>query len=189
MAEAGRLAERAVLIDPQDAKALTIAGHVRASLHHRLREATALHDRALSLNPNLPMAWSMSSLVHAYLGDLDEAERRAQRYRKLAPLGPTIFAIDTSLIVAPLLRRDFEAASVAGRTATEMHPGFAPAYKAYLAALGHMGHVSEADRVRARLLAIEPGFTLRRFNESSPFARAQDRDAFVTGLRLAGIDE
>ena len=37
-------------IRTQDAKALTIAGHVRAFLHHRLREAIALHERALMLN-------------------------------------------------------------------------------------------------------------------------------------------
>ncbi|MCX7382701.1 MAG: BTAD domain-containing putative transcriptional regulator [Alphaproteobacteria bacterium] len=58
MAEAGRLAERAIMLDPQDAKALTIAGHVRAFLHHRMREALTLHDRALTLNPNLSMAWA-----------------------------------------------------------------------------------------------------------------------------------
>ena len=39
--------------------ALTIAGHVRAFLHRRLREAMALHERALSLNPNLAMAWAL----------------------------------------------------------------------------------------------------------------------------------
>jgi hypothetical protein len=60
MAEAGRMAERAITLDPQDAKALTIAGHVRAFLHHRMREAIALHERALMLNPNLAMAWNLS---------------------------------------------------------------------------------------------------------------------------------
>jgi hypothetical protein len=189
MAEAGRLAERAVLVDPQDAKALTIAGHIRASLHHRLREALTLHDRAVTLNPNLPMAWSLSSLAHVYVGDIEEAERRSLRYRKLARLGPPVFVIDTSAVFVPLLRREFEAAAAAGRTATEMNPGFAPAYKPYLAALGHLGQTAEVERIRQRLLAIEPGFRLRRFNDASPFARTQHREVLTVGLKLAGIEE
>jgi DNA-binding SARP family transcriptional activator len=42
MAEAERLAERAITLDPQDAKALAIAGHVRAFLHHRVQDGIAL---------------------------------------------------------------------------------------------------------------------------------------------------
>ena len=61
MEEAGQHAERAVVLDPFDARGLTIAGHVRAFLHRRLREAIALHERALSLNPNLAMAWALSA--------------------------------------------------------------------------------------------------------------------------------
>ena len=49
------------MLDPFDARGLTIAGHVRAFLHRRLREAIALHERALSLNPNLAMAWALSA--------------------------------------------------------------------------------------------------------------------------------
>ena len=62
MARSGELAERAIVLDPFDARALTIAGHVRAFLHHSLREAAALHDRALELNPNLAMAWALSAI-------------------------------------------------------------------------------------------------------------------------------
>ncbi len=189
MAEAGRLAERAITLDPQDAKALCIAGHVRAYLHHRLREATALHERALTLNPNLAMAWSLSGVAYAYLGNVAEAERRAQRYKKLSPLDPHAFFFDTAFIIIALLKRDYEAAIVAGRDVSEMNPAFSAACKPYLSALGHAGLIEEAGIVRNRLLAIEPGFTVRRFIETSPFDRPQDRDHYAAGLRLAGVAE
>ena len=189
MVEAGRLAERAVMLDPQDAKALTIAGHIRAFMHHRLRESAALHDRALLLNPNLAMAWNLSGVAHAYMGDLDEAERRVLRYKKLSPLDPHAFFYDTALIIVALLKHDYEGAVVAGREVSEMNPGFSAACKPYLSALGHLGLTQEADIVRRRLMAIQPDFTLGEFLATSPFERPEDLEHYALGLRLGGIPE
>jgi DNA-binding SARP family transcriptional activator/TolB-like protein len=189
MAEAGRLAERAITLDPQDAKALTIAGHVRAFLHHRLREAIALHERALMLNPNLAMAWNLSGVAYAYLGDLNEAERRVARYKQLSPFDPQAYFYDTARIIIALLKRSHEQAVEIGREVSQMNPAFSAACKPYLAALGHLGQKQEADAVRNRLLEIEPEFSIARFVQASPFERAEDRDHYVRGLRLAGIRE
>ena len=94
MMRGGEFAERAIVLDPFDARALTIAGHVRAFLHRSLREAAGLHERALELNPNLAMAWALSAITHVYLGDADEAERRNNRYKALSPLDPHAFFFD-----------------------------------------------------------------------------------------------
>ena len=56
----------------------------------------ALHERALTLNPNLAMAWSLSGVAFAYHGRPDEAERRMRRYKKLSPLDPHAFFFDTA---------------------------------------------------------------------------------------------
>ncbi len=189
MAEAGRLAERAVMLDSQDAKALTIAGHIRGFMHRRLRESAALHDRALMLNPNLAMAWNLSGVAHAYMGELDEAERRVLRYKKLSPLDPHAFFFDTALIIVALLKHDYEGAVVAGREVSEMNPGFSAACKPYLSALGHLGQMQEAEIVRRRLLAIQPDFTITDFVATSPFEREEDLEHYTAGLRLAGIPE
>ena len=189
MAEAGRLANRAVALDPQDARGLAIAGHVRAFLYHRLREALALHERALTLNPNLVMAWALSAAALAYLGEFDEASERMRRYKKLSPLDPHAFFYDSIFVLVALLRHDHEAAVALGRDVTEMNPAFSAAYKPYLAALGHLGRLDEAVLVRQRLALIEPGFSLARFIETSPFERAEDRLHFAEGLRLAGVPE
>ena len=108
MEEAGELAERAVVLDPFDARALTIAGHVRAFLHRRLHEAASLHERALSLNPNLAMAWALSAITYAYMGEPEEAERRNNRYKKLSPLDPHAFFFDAFFILIHLMKRDYE---------------------------------------------------------------------------------
>ena len=189
MAEAARLAERAVMLDPQDAKALTIAGHIRAVMQHRLSDAAALHDRALLLNPNLAMAWSLSAITYAYLGNLAEAERRVARYKQLSPMDPQAGAFDIALIIVSLLKQDYEAAAVAGREVSEMTAGCAAACPPYLAALGHLGRLPEAEAVRRRLLGLRPDFSIRQFIAASPFVRPQDLETFATGLRLAGLRE
>ena len=186
---AGQHAERAVTLDPSDARALTTAGHVRAFLHHRLREAVALHERALSANPNLAMAWNLSGVAHAYLGEWDEAERRIARYKRLSPLDPHAFFFDTAFIIVALLKRDYESAVAYGRAVSEMNPAFSAACKPYLAALGYLDQIQEAAVVRRRLLAIEPDFTVARFLATSPFERPQDREHFAAGLRLGGVPE
>ena len=189
MLEAGRLADRAITLDPQDAKALTIAGHVRASMHHRLREALTLHERALTLNPNLAMAWNLSGMTFAYMGDLHEAARRIERYKQLSPLDPQAFFFDTGRIVVALLSREHAAAVEIGREVTAMNPAFSGSCKPFLAALGHRGDAAEAELVRARLLALEPNFSVSRFLASNAYELPEHSEHYAQGLRLAGIPE
>ncbi len=189
MGEAGKMAERAIMLDPHDAKALTIAGHVRAFLHHRMREALTLHDRAITLNPNLAMAWALSAMTYTYLGDLVEAEKRETRYKKLSPLDPHAFFYDTISIYIALLKGDYQQAATIGRGVTEMNPSFSSSLKPYLAALGYLGRTQESVPALERLLSIQPGFSIAAFELTSPFERQQDLAVVLQGLRLAGVPE
>jgi DNA-binding SARP family transcriptional activator/TolB-like protein len=187
--KAWHLAERAITLDPYDARALTIAGHVRAFLQHRLHEGAALHARAISLNPNLAMAWALSAVTHAYMGETVEAERLANRGKTLSPLDPHAFMFEGSWALIHLLKRDYEPAVVAGRVTTELTPSLAAGFKPYLAALGHLGCKEEAAQARERLLAIEPTFSIDRFMRETPLLRERDRQHFAEGLRLADIPQ
>ena len=189
MVEAGRLADRAVSLDPQDAKALTIAGHVRSYLYHRHREAITLHERALSLNPNLAMAWNLSGLAFAYVGDLDEAARRIARSKQLSPLDPQAFFFDTGRVLVALLRHDLDAAEAIGREVTSMNPNYAAAFLPYLSALGHLGRQPDAALMLARLRALRPEFSMAQFLATTPLERPEHRDYQAQGLRLAGVPE
>lgn len=188
-AEAGRLAKHATALDPQDAHALTIAGLVRAALHRRPQEGLALHRRALAINPSLAAAWALSAAACALLGELDQAAEEMRRYKRLTPLHPYAFFLDTTLVVIALLRHDHEEAVRLGREICEMNLSLSVPCKPYLAALGHLGQPDEAAAVRERLLAIEPGFSLTSFLASTSFARKADREHFAEGFRRAGIPD
>jgi len=70
-----------------------------------------------------------------------------------------------------------------------LNPALCANHKPYLAALGHLGREQEAAAARHRLLALEPGFSVRSFRRTAPFVRAEDLEIVVEGLRLAGVPE
>ncbi len=188
-ARAGTLAERAVRLDPADARVLAIAGQIQAGARRRPREALALFDRSLERNPNLAMAWALSGLTLTWLGDLNGAERQLDRYKALSPLDPHAGLLDLGLVSAALLRRDHARAAILGRQASELNPGFRPMLKFTAAALGHLGRRQEAAPVLRRLMAIAPGLTVAGFRAGSPFEQRSDTEHVAAGLRLAGLPE
>jgi DNA-binding SARP family transcriptional activator/TolB-like protein len=188
-AEAARLAERAVMLDPGDARALTLAGHVRGFLGRHPEEAIALHERAIALNPNLALAWCFSGLAQSYVGRHEEALRRIKTALRLSPSDPHGFFFDMALIMPHLMRGDYSDAVEAGRRAVQMNPYFSSAYKGYLAALGLTDRRQEAAEVLGRLLVLEPRFSLREAMARSPLVRPEDVARYAEGLRRAGLRE
>lgn len=185
------LAERAVVLDPNDARALTLAGHVRAFLHRRVDEAIALHERALSLNPNLTWAWVFSSLAHTYAGMAEEGLRRALHAKRLDPNDPHGFMTDAARLLALLTLHRLEDAAALGRKAVKVAPHFSANLKIFAAALGHLGPDAgaEARQVIADLLRLEPAFTLRDAAARVPLLKPADLAFYVEGLRRAGLPE
>jgi len=188
-AEAARLAERGVMLDPGDARAMTLAGHVRGFLGKHPEEAIALHERAIALNPNLAIAWCFSGLSHVYSGQHNEGLRRIDKARRLSPSDPHVFFFDNSLTIAHLLLGDYANAADAGRRATELNPLFSSAQKTYLAVLGLTDRAGEAAKVLGRLLVLEPGFSVEAAVRRSPFTRPEDLARYADGLRRAGLCE
>jgi hypothetical protein len=56
-----------------------------------------------------------------------------------------------------------------------------------IAALGHLGRREEVAPYVAKLLSLEPHFTIEQFGRSYPFQRAEDRERYLKGLELAGV--
>jgi nitrogen-specific signal transduction histidine kinase/TolB-like protein/DNA-binding NarL/FixJ family response regulator len=184
---ADQLAQEAVLLDPEDARAFTVAGHVRAFLHKDSLAAIWLHNRAIELNPNLALAWCYSGLAHTYLGQHAEAIRRIEHAQHLSPYDPHGFFYEMALTMPFLLTGQYEIAARIGRHAREAHPGFSSTYKVLLSALGHLHASREASVMLKEFLKLEPKFSLREARSRSPLLQAADLDCYIEGLRLAGV--
>jgi DNA-binding SARP family transcriptional activator len=187
MQRARGLAERAILLDPEDGRGLSLAGHVRVFMDRRPEEALLLHERALETNPSLPLSWCLSGLAHAYAGDCDAAIERIRHARKLSPFDPLYYFFEMALAVAYMLRGDHVSAAEASKRAVTLNSDFSSSFKALVASLGHLGHREAAADARARLLTLEPGFTLEQAMHRVPIAAPRGRALYADGLRLGGL--
>jgi DNA-binding SARP family transcriptional activator/TolB-like protein len=185
--QSASLADRTVTLDPTDSRGLTLSGHVRAFLGRRPDEGLFLHQRALALNPNLPMAWAFCGLSHSYLGQHEEAIRHIGQAKRLSPFDPHGFFFESALCVALLLNREHEAALQTGRRAIELNPGFSAVHKSVLAILGHLGRTADASLILSRLMLIEPRLTLQDAIARAPFLNSADLAHYAEGLRRGGL--
>ena len=187
--EANRLAAEALDRDPFDARALALSGHIRALLLHDYEGAFALFDRAIATNPNSSVAWVRSSPTYSYVGDAAEGQRRAQIALRLSPVDPHLFYTHTALGFAGYTAGDLDEAIAWGRKAMAQNPSFTANLRFLAASLAAAGRQREAREVGRALLAIEPGFRVRRFCDAYAYKDPARRAAFGEHLRLAGLPD
>ena len=126
-------------------------------------------------------------MASSYAGQHDIAVERAERARGMSSEHPLGFMFEGALAVPLLLRGDYERAVTAGERSIALNPDFSSSFKTQLAALGHLGRKADADRIRALLLRLEPGFSISQAMERSPLRIAADRERYEEGLRLGGL--
>jgi DNA-binding SARP family transcriptional activator len=188
-AEVQQHALRAIALDPENAEALGIYAHWCAREAKDFDRALAFFDRALRLNPSSAFNWALSALTYCYIGEPDAALQRMKRYRELASPELYFSYFETVYTIAYTFKGDYERAALAGRRAVEANPNFTPGYKPLIASLGHLGLVGEAQLYLRKLLALEPNFTVEKFGQIYSFKKANDRERYMEGLRLAGVPE
>jgi TolB-like protein len=183
---AGTSAERAIALDPLDARALAIAGHVKAYLLHDVRSALDLHARAILLSPDLPIAWTLSSWSRIYDGEHATAVRHAMMSRSLSPRDPHIFFVEHALMTAQFFGHQLEEAEMLAEVVLERNPGHASALNVRLAILGKMGRKAEASHCLAMLREIDPDVSVEKIVARAPL-RSTDKAYYIDGLLRAGV--
>ncbi len=187
LAKAGELAQRAIALDPSDARGHAIAGHVRDMQYLPTERSHDFHQRALLLNPNLPLAWGFAGLAQSLDGNQSEAIRMIRHAIVLSPFDPLGFYFEMLLGMPHFLQGDFATAAELGRRAIALNPGLSTTYKGLLSALGHLGLVEEAAVICQKLCALEPGFNLVVASARSAMRHDADRALYLDGLRLGGL--
>ncbi len=175
--------------EPGHAGAMALCCLIRSELDDEPEAGLTVVERTLSQHPESAMAWAASVFPLLRLGRLEEAAAQFSRYKSLFPTHPVELLLDRPGIMIPLLQGEFEEAARVGTILSELHPGFAPNLVPFLAALGHLHRVGEAERIRRRLQAILPDDGVESLVQAAGLRRPEDRDRLAAGLRLAGLPD
>jgi TolB-like protein len=186
LATAEALCRKAMAIEPDNAEALGYYAHTCA-WKMDFDAAVNYFDRSLRLNPNLAFIWALSAATYCYIGEPIVALQRLKRYRDLAPFDTFFWINQAVYAIAYTIKGDYEQAALVGRVAVKANPDFHASYKPLIAALGHLRRADEAKPYIAKLLSLEPHFTVEHFAKTYPIKRPQDRKRYMRGLLLAGV--
>ena len=140
----------------------------------------ALVDRALALNPNFAHGWFISGILRVWTGQPDLAIDHAETALRLSPRA----RIGTLLLVigsAHFISWRFDDAVPKLLLVIQEDPSFPVPYRYLAACYAHMGRLDDAREIVMRLRAITRVVT----PDSSPLRRAEHRELYLSGLRLA----
>jgi adenylate cyclase len=185
---AERLSLRAVELDPRDANSLAIAGHIQSFMRKKTTVAMSLFEQALQVDPNSAMAWARSATTLAYIGQGEEALRRAANAMRLSPFDPMMFSFCTTNGIAALVAgRDDEAASWLSK-AHRLNPRYRAAWRMLIAALALSGDRFEASEIAKEFLEQEPSFRVSVFGGWYPLCQPH-LGRVLDGMRSGGLPD
>ena len=178
--KASDLARQALQVGENDPGILANAAHVLALFGEDIGAMIGLVDRALALNPSFARGWYVSGLLRVWAGQPDLAIEHVETSLRLSPrerMGQPLAVMGT----AYFFKRQFDEAASKLLLAIQDHPGSPASYRFLAACYAHMGRLDEARAIVARLRAITPLVV----PSDLPWRNPEDRELFLSGLRLA----
>ena len=184
--EAVRLSRLALSVDDGDPDTLAWAAVISAFMVGDCETEIEMAERAVALNPNSFAAWNARGQVFRIAGQPDEAVRSCERAIRVSPVDPRLYLNFSGMAQALIELRRFDEAIVAGKKAQRQNPSYSSACRCLASAFAHLGRDVEAREAAARLLELDPAFTI-----SSWIARGGQSNTKLTieGLRKAGLPE
>ena len=122
----------------------------------------------------------MSGLLRVWAGQPDLAIEHVETSLRLSPrerMGQPLSVMG----MAYFFKRQFDEAAAKLLLAIQDNPGSPTSYRFLAACYAHMGRLDEARAIVARLRAITPLVV----PSDLPFRNPEDRELFLSGLRLA----
>ena len=190
IADAVRLARRAVALGKDDPTALWSGAFSLAYLGNEVEAGAAYIDRALVLNPNLAASWNASGWVRMYLGESASAIEHFKRAMRLSPLDPLTYLACGGMAFAHVFAGRYDEAISWATRALHEQPNWATALRVAAIANALSDRMVEARAAMARLREVDPALRLGNLDRvAPPVRRAEDRVRFIESLRKAGLPE
>jgi adenylate cyclase len=173
-------ARRALEVAGDDPGVLATAAFALAFFGEDIGTQIALIDRALALNPSFARGWYLNGPLRVWAGQPDLAIEHVERSLRLSPrdrMGSHFWVIG----IANFFLHHFDEAAAKMLLAVQQTPAWPWPYRGLAACYAHMGRLEEARKIVGQLRAISPVVV----PNVTPFRNPEDRELFLSGLRLA----
>jgi adenylate cyclase len=188
--EAVRLIRLALSLDENDEEALAVAGMVTANFVGDYETAVDYADRAVASNPNSASAWRRRGWTYRLVCQYEEAIRSFEHGIRLSPLDPALHSALAGIGLTLIELRRFDEAVAVAKRALRHNASHFLTHRALVSALAHLGRDAEAREAAARLLEVDPGFTISAWIARAPGYRQPGFNVLgIEGLRKAGLPE
>jgi adenylate cyclase len=105
---------------------------------------------------------------------------------RVSPVDPLLHRALVGIGFSFIELRRFDEAIMAGKKAQRQNPSYPSAYRCLASAYAHLGRDAEAREAAARLLEVDPAFTISAWIARSGQSKAK---LLIEGLRKAGLPE
>jgi adenylate cyclase len=187
LARALEAAQKAVVLDSDDAWAHFALGFVYG-MTRRAEEAVVEHEKALALNPNFALAYTYQGSALAYLGRGEEALLKIDASERLSPRGLFQGVNNVCRAAAHFSAEQHRDAVSCARKSILDSPGIVTGYRMLVVNCALIGEIDEARAALKIVKRLQPDISLRWIAESVLFTRERDRQNYIEGFRLAGLE-
>jgi tetratricopeptide (TPR) repeat protein len=161
-----------------------VLSHVHL-MNRRFDDALIVGREAIRLRPNCTNANGFFGNVLHFCGEQRDAIEHVTWAIRYSPVYPPFFA--DVLALAFLFDGSVDAAMAVAGESLRLNPSGATPRLVLIAGHNERGQFAEAREVGERLLASDPGFSIRQFAERQPYRDKADFEKFLTRLNPAGL--
>jgi TolB-like protein/class 3 adenylate cyclase/cytochrome c-type biogenesis protein CcmH/NrfG len=149
-------------------------------------------ERALALNPNLAAAHAQIGIAKMIDGHPEETERHVREALRVSPHDTDAYDWVAYIAYAKQRLGAYEDALGFFRQSIELNPNYATARFLMAGDLVELGRLDEARAEVQAGLALNPGFTIRRYRAGAQSDNAdflKGRERIIEDMRKAGVPE
>ncbi|TES91834.1 MAG: tetratricopeptide repeat protein, partial [Desulfobacteraceae bacterium] len=176
--------KKAITLDPQSDFAHANLGDLYL-LQRRFDEAVSAGETSVTLNPNGDYNMVLLGITFNHVRRYEEAIRLFKEANRRNPFGPAWYIHNLGLSYSGLKR--FDEAIAEYKRALDRNPDHFPALVCLAGAYGSAGKLEEGRAVAAKVLKINPGYSVER--QGLPFKYKEDAQAARERLLRVGIPE
>ncbi len=180
--------KRALDSEPENALTLAVEGHAFCQLLDSAEEANDRLARAVTSNPNEPMAWLFKSVASSMWGSSNDSVNEADYARALSPIDPLRYYFDLMSAGALLAANEHQRAIEFAQLSLKANRHHSVTLRVLLTAQVEIGQSTDARLTLQALLNEEPGLTISTYL-SMGSASSTTRQRCAAALRVLGTPE